>query len=300
MNRFIVGTRKSLLALAQAKGVIRRLKKLFPECQFVRKGIVTRGDRLKKWPQEQAKGLFVKEIEDALLSKKIDIAVHSMKDLPVEMPQELKIAAVPKRENWQDVLVSRNNKKLHELKRSSRVGTSSPRRKSQLLAARPDLKVVDIRGNVDTRLKKLWAKKYDAIVMAAAGLSRLGLENVISEYLDESIMLPAPSQGALGIQTRAGDARTNKMLGKLNHYSTRLEVEAEREFLKAMGGGCRVPIAALARLNKQKLSIKAAVASEDMKILVRAEISGEKTESRELALKLAEKIRKKLRTVNEK
>ena len=233
------------MALKQAEIVAKILKEKFSEYKFEIKGIVTSGDRLKTWPQKQAKGLFVKELEEALIKERIDLAVHSMKDLPVEMPQGLEIAAITKRIKANDILISRDSRKLSELKKGGRIGTSSPRRKMQLLLVRPDLKVIEIRGNLDTRIKKLRRGDCDAIILAEAGIMRLGLSAQITERLGYDIMLPAPAQGALGIQIRKNDVKIKSIVKKLNSAKTAVEVTAEREFLHAMGGGCRVPIGAL-------------------------------------------------------
>ncbi|MBU1043713.1 MAG: hydroxymethylbilane synthase [Candidatus Omnitrophica bacterium] len=255
-----IGSRKSILAMTQARLVMDMLKKAFPNYKFVIKKIVTSGDRLKKWPTEQVKGLFVKEIEQALIQGKIDLAVHSMKDLPVEMPKELEIAAITKRADARDVLISHSGKKLDDLELKSCIGTSSPRRKAQLLLYRPDLNIVNIRGNLDTRLKKLNDKQFDAIVLAAAGIIRLGWQGLITEYINENIILPAPGQGVLGVQVRKKDKNVKAMVKILDHSSSRSEVTAERAFLKSMGGGCRVPIGCLAKIRADVLSLKAIVA----------------------------------------
>lgn len=258
----IIGSRMSLLAKKQTGIVINMLKRIFPEYKFIIKGIITSGDRLKNWTDEQTKGLFVKEIEEALLCKKIDLAVHSMKDLPVEIPKGLEIAAITKRLRANDVLISKRGKKLTHLKRCACIGTSSLRRKMQLLLYRPDFVVKDIRGNLDTRLKKIKQGGYDAIVVAAAGLLRMGWEKLITENIDKRIILPAPAQGALGIEIRKGDLFVKKIVSRLNHSRTNLEVTAEREFLKAMGGGCRVPIGAFAKIKDNFLNLEAIVIKE--------------------------------------
>ncbi len=296
--KIVIGTRKSLLARAQARLVKERLAGMFPQYCFVLKGIVTSGDRLRRWPLGESKGLFVKEIESALRTGKIDLAVHSMKDLPVEAPEGLEIAAVTKREAWQDVLVSNFSARLAELKKGARVGTSSPRRKIQLLDIRPDLKVKDIRGNLDTRLRRLKERRFDAIVVAAAGLYRLKREKDISEILRAEIMLPAPGQGALGIQIRSEDTRMKKIVKKLDHRKTRIEVKAEREFLKKMGGGCRAPVAVLARVIEGELVLNAAAAGEDLKFLARVSLRGRRDEGPKLAAILAGKIKRKLEREN--
>ena len=289
-KKIIVGSRKSLLAMRQSKLVVQKLNKIFPECKFSIKGIVTSGDRLKTWPKKQAKGLFVKEIEEALIKGSIDFAVHSMKDLPVDIHDKLEIAAVTKRENYSDVLISRNAKKLSALEKGSCIGTSSPRRKMQLLLIRPDLKIADIRGNLDTRLKKLKSGDYDAIVVAAAGVLRLGWSERITEYLSDDRMLPAPAQGALGIQIRKNDKKIEHIISKLNFTKTEIEVIAEREFLRAMGGGCRVPIGALARIKAGKLFLEAIV-FKNKRNFCRAAVTGSKNFPQKAGEKLAQKIK---------
>ncbi len=289
-KKIIVGSRKSLLAMRQSKIVVEKLYKIFPEYNFVIKGIITSGDRLKTWPLKQAKGLFVKEIEEALIKGEIDFAVHSMKDLPVDIHDKLKIAAVTKRAKYSDVLISRNAKKLSKLEKGSCIGTSSPRRKMQLLLIRPDLKIADIRGNLDTRLKKLRKGDYDAIVVAAAGVLRLGWSDRITEYLGHNIMLPAPAQGALGIQIRRNDKKIEHIIRKLNSAKTEIEVTAEREFLGAMGGGCRVPIGALARIKADNLHLEAVVI-RNKRNFCRTAVTGSKNSPQRTGKKLAEKIK---------
>ncbi|MCK4993686.1 MAG: hydroxymethylbilane synthase [Candidatus Omnitrophica bacterium] len=289
-KKIIIGSRKSLLAMKQSKIVMENLNVIFPNYTFEIKGIITSGDRLKTWPKNQSKGMFVKEIEEALIRGEIDFAVHSMKDLPVDMPDGLEIAAITKREKHGDVLISRNLKKLTELEIGSCVGTSSPRRKMQLLLIRDDLKIADIRGNLDTRLKKLENGEYDAIVVAAAGILRLGWLNRITEYLSDDIMLPAPAQGALGIQIRKNDKKIQTLIKKLNFKKTEIEVKAEREFLRAMGGGCRVPIGALARVKAEALHIEAIVIKNKTNFC-RTAVKGSKKNPQILGKKLAKKIK---------
>lgn len=293
----IIGSRMSLLAKQQANIVIRMLEKIYPEYKFIIKGIVTSGDRLSNWTGEQTKGLFVKEIEEALLCNKIDLAVHSMKDLPVEIPKGLKIAAITKRLKVNDVLISKNGKKLTHLKKSACIGTSSLRRKMQLLLYRPDFIVQDISGNLDTRLKKLKQGKYDAIIVAAAGLLRMKWQNNITEYISQKIMLPAPAQGALGIEVRKDDLFLKKIVSKLNHRQTYIEVTAEREFLKAMGGGCRVPIGAFAKFKSDILQLEGIVIDEKTTTAVRKMVKFKKKSSKYAGQKLAENIQL---TINKK
>lgn len=293
-DKIIIGSRKSILAMTQANLVANSLKKIFPNNTFVIKKIITSGDRLKKWPKEQIKGLFVKEIEQALLARTIDIAVHSMKDLPVELPKDLEIAAVTKRVDTRDVLISNSGKRLAGLAKQSCIGTSSPRRKAQLFLYRPDIKVVDIRGNLDTRLKKLKNNQCDAIIVAAAGMIRLGWQDLISEYISEDIILPAPGQGVLGIQVRKQNKKIKNMVKLLNHQQSRIQVTAEREFLRSMGGGCRVPIGALAKIRGDVLKLEGIVAYPLTKA-VKAGVKMDKKYPLQAGKKLACKIKKLLK-----
>ncbi len=295
----IIGSRKSLLAMTQAQIILDSLKKLFPEYKFVIKKIVTSGDRLKQWPTEQVKGLFVKEIEQDLIEEKIDLAVHSMKDLPVDMPKDLEIAAITKRADPRDVLISNSGKGLDRLSHQSRVGTSSPRRKAQLLLHRPDLKISDIRGNLDTRLKKLKDKQFDAIVLAAAGIIRIGWQDKVTEYINEKIILPAPGQGVLGIQILKKNKKIKSMVKTLDHNVSRIAVTAEREFLKRMGGGCRVPIGCLAQIKARNLSLRGIVAY-DQEIVVKGAVVLDKKHPLQAGKDLAKKIKRILKTKNKK
>jgi len=265
MKKIIVGSRRSKLAMTQTKWVIKQLKKLGVPYEFEIKEIVTKGDKILDVTLSKVggKGLFVKEIEQAMLNGEIDMAVHSMKDMPAVLPDGLTIGCVPVREDFRDVLISKNGETLRDLKEGSVIGTSSLRRSAQLLAARPDLKIKWIRGNIDTRLQKLKNEDYDAIILAAAGLSRMGWsEEVVTEYLDPSNCLPAVGQGALAIECREDDHELKEMLLKLNDVKTELSVKAERAFLHEMEGGCQVPIAGLAQVNEdQSITLTALVAS---------------------------------------
>ncbi|MBU4305896.1 MAG: hydroxymethylbilane synthase [Candidatus Omnitrophica bacterium] len=289
-KNIVIGSRKSPLARAQARFVAAGLRKIFPECAVVIRGIVTSGDRLKKWPRAAGKGLFVKEIEEALLQGKIDIAVHSMKDVPVEIPAHLEIAAVMKRLCPLDVLVCRQKGTLATLGKGSCIGTSSPRRKAQLLAYRPDIKVAEIRGNLDTRLRKLKEGRYDAIVVAAAGMLRMGRQRHIREHIPQTIMLPAPGQGALGIEVRRDALCIKKMVKRLNHRRSFREITAEREFLRAMGGGCRTPIGAIGKIDKERLILEGFVAVEKKGRVIKARVWGQKHLPEHIGRKLAKKI----------
>lgn len=254
MRKIIVGSRQSALALTQTGHVIEDLARLSVEHGFgftfeVRK-IVTKGDRILDVTLSKVggKGLFVKEIEQAMLAKEIDMAVHSMKDMPSELPEGLINGAVPKRVDPRDCLIASGAASLEELPQGARVGTSSLRRSSQLAALRPDLTIEPVRGNIDSRLKKLESGEYDAILLAAAGLSRMGWEDRITAYLPPEVCLPAVGQGALGIECREEDAGLRKLLALYNDEQTALTVAAERTFLGALNGGCQVPIGAYAVL----------------------------------------------------
>jgi len=270
-----IGTRASQLALWQANHVKSCIETLFPELKVEIITISTKGDRITDRPLALVggKGLFVKEIETALLNKEIDIAVHSMKDMPGELPEGLVIGAIPERENPFDVMISRENILLANYPAKARIGTSSLRRGSQLKAARPDLEILSIRGNLDTRLKKLKAGDYDAIVLAAAGLRRLGQEKEITQYLDETLMVPAVGQGALCIETRENDMDIAPVMERLDHSLTRLCVTGERAFLKQIEGSCHIPVACYAQLKDNLLTLTALVASEDGREVIKRQIT---------------------------
>jgi len=288
MRAVILGTRGSQLALSQTRWVVERLKEQWPETEFTIRTLTTSGDR---GADPRERGIFVKEIERALLEGEIDIAVHSLKDLPTQTPPGLKLASVPKRVDPRDALVGRNTaRRLDELPKGARVGTSSVRRKAQLLAYRPDLEIVPIRGNVDTRLKLLGTGEVDAIVVAAAGLLRLDLRNRIDEFLDPEIVLPAPGQGALALEVRLGDDLAEELAYSLNHRETQLRVTAERAFLARLGAGCLAPAGALAYLEEGELRLEGVVASPDGSELLRGEIAGPPEEAAELGEELAADI----------
>lgn len=263
-----------MLALWQANFIKSEIQGFSPDMDVEISIIKTTGDRITDRPLALVggKGLFVKEIEAALLNKDIDIAVHSMKDMPGELPKGLIIAAVPKRENPFDVLISRDNCLLANYKKGSKIGTSSLRRASQIKHIRPDLTIESIRGNLDTRIKKLKSGEYDAIVLAAAGLRRLGQEDVITEYLDEAIMIPAVGQGALCIETRENDDDIAVIMEKLDHPDTRICVTGERAFLKQIEGSCHIPVACFGRIMGNDVLLIAAVASEDGQELIKEQM----------------------------
>jgi hydroxymethylbilane synthase len=253
--------------MTQTKWVIKKLEEAGCPFQFEIKEIVTKGDRILDVTLSKVggKGLFVKEIENALLNGTIDMAVHSMKDMPSSLPDGLTIGAVPKREDSRDALISKDHQTLQDLKPGSVIGTSSLRRSSQILSARPDLEIKWIRGNIDTRLKKLEAGDYDAIVLAAAGLSRMGWKDeMVTEFLDQEICLPAVGQGALSIECREDDNELMEQLAKLNDEYTSRTVSAERAFLEKLQGGCQIPIAGYAVMDdKGNLELTGYVGSPD-------------------------------------
>ena len=267
----VIGSRGSALALWQARHVAGLFAALGEETRI--EIIRTTGDRMQEVSlvTEGGKGLFTKEIEEALLAGSIDLAVHSMKDVPTEIPAGLTIAAIPQREDPLDALVGRS---LAELTQGSRVGTSSPRRASQLHALGRGLIIETLRGNVDTRLRKLDQGQHDAIVLAAAGLKRLGLEDRIRELLPPEIMCPAAGQGALAIETRDDGGHASRFVKKLDDATARLEVDAERALLQALGGGCQVPIGAHARAEAGAVRLIGVVATPDGSRLIRGEAAG--------------------------
>lgn len=252
-----IGTRRSKLALTQTEMIRAALLQAHPGLEVGVERITTKGDIILDRPLSAIgdKGLFVTEIEDAMRAGRIDLAVHSAKDLPSVLPPDMTLVAFPPREDARDALVSRGGLPLMELPAGATVGTSSLRRACQLRHARPDLRIVDLRGNVDTRLRKLREEPYDAIVLAAAGLHRLGLSHEISEYLHPDVMLPAASQGILGIEARAGDAQIAALLAPLNDQAAQTAALAERGFLAHLGGGCQVPVAAYAHLDGNTLQL---------------------------------------------
>jgi hydroxymethylbilane synthase len=295
IQKFIIGTRGSQLALWQTNWVKAQTEKHHPGIEVEIKVISTKGDRVLdvSLPKlgEEGKGLFTKELEDALFEHRVDLAVHSLKDLPTELPAGLHIGAICEREDARDALVARNPiTSFNELPDRALIGTSSLRRQAQLKSVRPDLVIEPVRGNVDTRLRKLDEGRYDAIVLAAAGLHRLGHANRITEHLSEDLMLPAVGQGALAIETREGDATTAEIIHALNHEATRLACSAERAFLKGLGGGCLVPIAAHATIKSDVMTLNGLVASPDGSEIVRAQQSGPSQDADLLGQQLADEL----------
>lgn len=278
MRKIVIGSRKSQLALTQTNWVIDQLKKAGVPNEFEVKKIVTKGDQILDVTLSKVggKGLFVKEIEQAMSDKEIDIAVHSMKDVPSELPEGFTLAAVTERVDPRDVFISNDHVKLADLPAGSIVGTSSLRRSAQILASRPDLEIQWIRGNIDTRLRKLKEENFDAIILAAAGLQRMGWsDDVVTEYLEPEVCIPAVGQGALGIECRSDDQEVINILQHLNHGETARTVAAERAFLHKIEGGCQVPIAAYATLeDNHDVKITALVGSPDGKTILHETLTG--------------------------
>lgn len=291
-TKLIIGTRQSLLALWQSRHIAALLRERYPQCEVVLQKIVTKGDRILDVPLAKigGKGLFTKEIESELLAGGIDLAVHSLKDMPTELPQGLCLTAITQRANVGDAFVSNKYASLAELPAGAVLGTSSLRRRAQLLAVRPDLEITDLRGNVDTRLRKLDEGQMDAVILAAAGLERLGYGDRIREILPPSVCLPAVGQGALAVECREDDAETRAMLDFLNDKAARQATAAERAFLGLVEGGCQVPIGVYAQVQDEAITIEAIIASLDGGRLLRQQISGAAADGPELAAELGRRM----------
>ena len=284
-----IGTRASKLALAQAQWVIDRITTRYTDVKVELIKITTKGDRIINRPLSTigGKGLFVKEIEESLSKGEIDVAVHSLKDVPAELPDNLYIGVFPEREDPHDVMLSKDNISLKDLPERSCIGTSSLRRAAQILHYRPDVKIVPLRGNLDTRIRKLEGADIQAIVVAAAGLKRMGLTDKITQPLSFDLMVPAVGQGALGLEFRLDDKDTLHKLQFLDHYETRVTVEAERSFLMELQGGCQIPIAGFARLKDNSLLLVGLVADLDGGTIFRDTVSGSPEKAKELGATLA-------------
>jgi hydroxymethylbilane synthase len=285
-----IGTRGSQLALFQANWVEDQLSKAHPDLNVTLIKIKTTGDKIQDVPLAKigGKGLFVKEIEESLLQKRIDLAVHSIKDVPTEFPEGLHLSVITKREDPRDVLISRDGRTLKNLPPGAKIGTSSLRRQAQLLHFREDLELIPLRGNLDTRLKKLRTMNLDAIVLALAGVRRLGLEGRVTEIIPTDISLPAIGQGALGIETRMDDREVEGKIRFLNDRDASVAVTAERAFLKKLEGGCQVPIAAYAQSIGTAVQVEGLVGSIDGKRLVRHRVEGPFEKAESLGIELAE------------
>ena len=287
-----IATRKSPLAMWQAEHVAAALQAAHPGLQVELLGMSTQGDKILDTPLAKigGKGLFVKELEQGMLEGRADIAVHSMKDVPVELPEGLHLPVIMEREDPRDAFVSNAYGSLDELPEGARVGTSSLRRQSQLLELRPDLELLPLRGNVNTRLRKLDEGEYDAIILAAAGLIRLGFGERIRTFIEPEQSLPAIGQGAVGIECRAEDERVNRLIAPLHHAPTAARVLAERALNNRLEGGCQVPIAGHAILEKGQLWLRGLVGSVDGKVIIRGEIRGDEAEAESLGVTLAERL----------
>ncbi len=288
----VLGTRGSKLALCQSEWFQSKIQEVAPEVRVTLRKIQTSGDKIVDVPLAKigGKGLFVKEIEDALLTGEIDFAVHSMKDVPAQLPDGLDILCIPPREDARDAFISREGCLFQDLPVGATIGTASLRRQAQLLHARPDLKITMLRGNLDTRLRKLKEGQFDAIILAAAGLHRLAWSQTITEYLPPILSLPAIGQGALGIEGRANDEFVRSILSRLNDQATHTTVTAERAFLHRLEGGCQVPIAAYATLADEHLALDGLVASVDGKTVLRDQIKGTPQQAYSLGVQLADRL----------
>jgi len=290
LSELKIGTRGSQLALFQANWVKEKLVETHPNLKVTLIKIKTTGDKIQDAPLAKigGKGLFVKEIEEALIQKKIDLAVHSIKDVPTELPKGLHLSVITKREDPRDVFISKDGRTLKDLPQGAKIGTSSLRRQAQLLHFRNDFELVSLRGNLDTRLKKLKTMNIDGIVLALAGVKRLGLEERITEIIPPEISLPAIGQGALGIETRMDDEGVEGQIRFLNDPDSSIAVSAERAFLKKLEGGCQVPIAAFARTVRATFQIDGLVGTIDGKRLLRHHVEGTIEEAESLGIQLAE------------
>lgn len=287
-----IGTRGSPLALWQANWIKSLLEERYSGLQVELVRIKTSGDKIQDVPLAKigGKGLFVKEIEEAMLRKEIDIAVHSMKDVPIKLPDGLDITVITKREDPRDALISRGGKKLADLPKGACIGTGSLRRQTQLLNHWPDLKIIPLRGNIDTRLKKLEGEGLDGIILAAAGLRRMGWEAKIDEYIDPQVMVPGVGQGAVGIESRKYDLDILNLIVDLDHEATHQALEAERAFLTRLEGGCQVPLGAYATLNDGVLTIRGFVGSLDGKTIYKAEKTGSIQQAGNIGVALADEL----------
>lgn len=291
-RKLTIATRGSALALKQANWVKDKLQEEHSGLEVDLIIIKTKGDKILDVPLAKVggKGLFVKEIEDAILDGRADLAVHSMKDVPTELPDGLFIAVTPEREDYRDALITVSGKGFKDLPENARIGTSSLRRQAQLKRLRPDFQIVSLRGNIDTRLKKLTTENMDAIVLASAGLNRMGMSDRISRLIEPETMIPAIAQGALGIEARKNDLEILDILAFLNHEKTALCVSAERAFLKTMEGGCQVPLGALARLDDGRLTLNGFVADPDGVRFFSDSVEGDEKNAKHIGASLAESL----------
>lgn len=293
-----VGTRGSNLALIQTNWAIDRLKEKFPEVEFEVKIIKTKGDKILHLSLDKIgdKGLFVKEIESQLLEGEIDLAVHSMKDMPAEVVEGLKFAAVPKREDPRDVIILREGlNSFDELPIGATIGTGSKRRKYQLLRKRPDLNIVPIRGNIETRISKIESENLDGIVLAASGVIRADLEEKITEFLPVDLMIPAPAQGALALEIRENDEKLEKMIDAIRDEVSQIQTDAERSYLAGIDGSCHIPMGAYCEVDGEKLTLTGIFGDEDGEKITVASLEGDRDNPKELGSNLAKLVLKKHR-----
>ena len=293
-----VGTRGSNLALIQTNWAIDRLKEKFPEVEFEVKIIKTKGDKILHLSLDKIgdKGLFVKEIESQLLEGEIDLAVHSMKDMPAEVVEGLKFAAVPKREDPRDVIILREGlNSFDELPIGATIGTGSKRRKYQLLRRRPDLNIVPIRGNIETRISKIESENLDGIVLAASGVIRADLEEKITEFLPVDLMIPAPAQGALALEIRENDEELEKMIDAIKDEISQIQTDAERSYLAGIDGSCHIPMGAYCEVDGEKLTLTGIFGDEDGEKITVASLEGDRDNPKELGSNLAKLVLKKHR-----
>ncbi|MFC6591964.1 hydroxymethylbilane synthase [Deinococcus lacus] len=293
MRMVTVGTRGSTLALAQTRWVVSRLKEEWPETEFRIQTITTQGDRdrasLQAMAKQGDKGFWIKEIQEALRARRIDIAVHSLKDLPTEQPADLEIGAIPKRVDARDVLIAREGfKSLLEMPAGARIGTSSVRRRAFLKAVRPDLEILPVRGNIETRMGAIASPDYDAVILAAAGLIRTEQRHRIDQFLEPDLLLPAPGQGALALEVRADDDLNNEVVYAINDRVTDDRVTAEREFLAGLGAGCLAPVGAHATVKGDTLTLEGWVGAVDGTKVIKATTSGDVSECADLGAELAQ------------
>lgn len=292
MKEIVIGTRSSNLALWQANFIKDEIEKKYSDIKVVLKKMKTKGDKILDAPLSKigGKGLFTKELEEAIINGEIDLAVHSLKDMPVALPKGLEIAAITKRLDPGDAFVSDKRKSFKDLPEGAKIGTSSLRRQAQLLNKRPDLKIFNLRGNVETRLRKMTEENLDAVILAVAGLKRLGFQDRIKEIISKEVMLPAVGQGALAVEIRENDEYIKKIIDFLNDSETRTATDAERAFLKKVEGGCQVPAGVYGEVSGKTLKLTGVIASLDGKRLYRKEIKTDTQNAENAGITLAEDL----------